>query len=361
MFSCLSQGISILHMYEWGPIDGLAEGSNAWSEMRDQYLSVMLGTHAIGPVDEIVAKGTREKRRTAILYNRSHEILNGSRWWLNRDWMWTFLGLRNAQVPVDVIIEEDLSAESLKNYEVLFVGGMNLEKRHVLALRAWVEKGGLLIGSGGCAMEDVSGDRSLTTEELFGASQSPVRPDRGGSHEKVRFEGGDFFPKTELPAASASNIRLVLTPTTSRVVANYEGGDVAATVNAVGKGHAILLGVTPGEMFRASGAAKGPGLEWLSFPVVKRQGTPCALFSCPESEVTVFDHPTGTAVLLAIYTKQVEELSKDPGRLSVKTERKVTEVRSALRGPLRWEMREGRVEIQTPPPSEITVDAILIR
>jgi hypothetical protein len=210
-------------------------------------------------------------------------------------------------------------------------------------------------------MEDVSGDRSLTTEELFGASQSPVRPDRGGSHEKVRFGGGDFFPKTELPAASASNIRLVLTPTTSRVVANYEGGDVAATVNAVGKGHAILLGVTPGEMFRVSGAAKGPGLEWLSFPVVKRQGTPCALFSCPESEVTVFDHPTGTAVLLAIYTKQIEELSKDPGRLSVKTERKVTEVRSALRGPLRWEMREGRVEIQTPPPSEITVDAILIR
>ena len=361
MFSCLSQGISILELYTWGPIDAIAEGSNSWSEDASQYLSVMQGTHAIGPADEIIAKGTREKRRTAILYNRSHEILNGFRLWLNRDWMWTFLGLRNAQIPVEVIIEEDLNAETLAQYEVLFAGGMNLEKRHVQALRAWVEKGGLLIGSGGCAMEDVCGDRLPATVELFGAAQTVARPGRGGSHENIRFQGSDVFPDIELPAATAGNMRFVLAPDGANVAAKYDGGDVAATVHSLGKGRAVLLGVTPGEMFRASGAARGPGLAWLNAPVLKQLGKPRAQFDCPESEVTVFEHTSGTAVLVALYTTRPQELSRVPGRLSVKTERKVEEVRSALRGPLRWEMRDGRVEIQTPPPAEMTVDVILLR
>ena len=43
MFSCVSQGVTILHLYDWGPIDSWAEGSNSWSESKDQYLSVARG------------------------------------------------------------------------------------------------------------------------------------------------------------------------------------------------------------------------------------------------------------------------------------------------------------------------------
>ena len=361
IFSCLSQGISILHLYDWGPIDAWAEGSNAWSEMQGQYLSVMQGTHAIGPADEIIAKGSREKRRTAILYNRSHEIVSGSKLWLNRDWMWTFLGLRNSQIPVDVIIEEDLSPEKLGQYEVLFVGGLNLEQRHLQALRAWVERGGLLIGSGGCALHDVYGDKLAATEELFGSSQRMASADGGPSRERVHFHGSDFFPELDIPAATAGNQRFVLTPTKAAIAAKYDGGEVAAVVNQLGKGRAILLGVTPGEMFRAAGGAKGACRAWLAAPVLRQLGRQRAEFDCPESEVTVFDHPSGTAVLIALYTSKPDELSSQPGHLSVLADRKVREVTSALHGALKWELRAGRIEIETPPPAKFAVDTIMLR
>lgn len=357
IFSCVSQGISILHLYDWGPIDAWAEGSNSWSEMQGQYLSIMQGTHAIGPADEIIARGTREPRRTAILYNRCHEIVSGARLWLNRDWMWTFLGLRNSQVPVDVIIEEDLNEKTLEPYKVLYAGGLNLERRHVAALRAWVERGGLLIGSGGCAMYDAYGDKSAATEELFGATQRFA----SAAPERVRFEKSDLFPGLELAAATAGNQPFVLTPTKATIAAKYDGGEVAATIHSLGKGRALLLGVTPGELYRASGGAKGPARAWLAAPVFQQLGRPRAEFDCPESEVTVFDHPTGTAVLIGLYTTTPAELSSQPGHLSVATERKVREVTSALHGPLQWEMRGGRVEIETPPPAKLVVETVIVR
>src|SRR6185436_5800263 len=107
MFGCVAQGITTLHLYDWGPIDGWAEGSNAWSEIQSQYEAVMTGAHALGPADEIIAKGDREPRRVALLYNRSHEIVSGDVVTLDHDWMWTFIGLKSSQIPVDVIIEED--------------------------------------------------------------------------------------------------------------------------------------------------------------------------------------------------------------------------------------------------------------
>ncbi|HEV7406166.1 MAG TPA: hypothetical protein VGO11_24680 [Chthoniobacteraceae bacterium] len=361
IFSCVSQGISILHLYDWGPIDAWAEGSNSWSEMQGQYLSIMQGTYAIGPADEIIARGTREPRRTAILYNRSHEIMSGSKLWMNRDWMWTFLGLRNAQVPVDVVIEEDLNEKALAQYNVLYVSGLNLERRHVHALRAWVEQGGLLIGSGGCAMYDAYGDKSPATEELFGASQRFATAEGGLSRERARFHQSELFPEVELPTASAGNQPFVLTPTQATVAAKYDGGEVAATIHELGKGRAVLLGVTPGEMYRAAGGAKGPARAWLAAPVLRQLGRPRAEFDCPESEVTVFDHPSGTAVLIGLYTTTPADLPARAGHLSVATERKVHEVTSALHGPLKWEMRDGRVEIETPPPAKFAVDTVILR
>ena len=60
-------------------------------------------------------------------------------------------------------------------------------------------------------------------------------------------------------------------------------------------------------------------------------------------------------------TPKPDELSTQPGHLSVLTDRKVREVTSALHGPLKWELREGRIEIETPPPGKFVVDTILLR
>lgn len=352
IFACLAQGVTWLHLYDWGPLDAWAEGSNAWSDANpSEYFSILCATATLGPADEIIGKGRREPRRTAILYNRSHEILNGGKGRLNHDWMWTFIALKHARIPVEVIIEEDLNPEDLKRYDVVFAGGINLERRHVTALKQWVEAGGLLIGSGGAGYWDVYGESQPLSAELFGARQVEARADQKGSLARVRTPASDWFPAGDFQ--SSGDLAFILEPTTATPLGTYGSGECAATVNAVGKGHAMLLGFRPGWVFAHNGQSYSPGVrEWLAAPLLKRLGRQRVEFDYGPAEATLFEHDSGLAVTLAhfgLYGKQgYVWASPSDVRLSVQTNRPIREVTSVRRGPLEWKREGDRIEIKGP-------------
>ncbi|MGD0093020.1 MAG: hypothetical protein ABSE73_24170 [Planctomycetota bacterium] len=343
IFSCAAQGLTWLHLYDWGPIDSWAEGSNSWSEHQGEYRQVAAAIHALGPADEIVAKGAREPRQVAVLYNRSHEIWNGAEGRFIHDWMWTFVALKNSHYPVDLILEEDLTPEELKRYKVLFAGGFNLERRHLAALRAWVEAGGTLVGSVGFAMRDSYGEPLEETAALFGARQRLVPGADKAPAARARFVASALTPEVEL---AASGLTAVLEPTTGKAVATFAGGECAAVTNELGKGRTLLLGLQPGWTFQANGKALAPAREWLACPVLKTLGRPRAELSYHASEATLFEHPGGLAVLLADFgdAKQPQE----GALLSVEPRREIKSVTSALKGPLPFERKDERLEIKAP-------------
>ena len=343
IFGCVAQGVTWLHLYDWGPIDRWAEGSNAWSENESEYYAIMCAAGAIGPADEIIGKGRREPRRTAILYNRSHEILNEGTGRLNHDWLWTFIGLKSSQIPVDVIIEEDLTPDELKRYDVVILGGFNLASYHLAALKRWVEAGGLLLGTGGAAQRDIYHDPLPATVELFGARQRLAGADQAAAVARVTFTSSAWFPQVEL--ATTSGMKFFLEPTTGKSLATYPGGACAATVQTLGKGQAILLGFHPGYTFRENGSRTGKARAWLAAPLLQRLGRQRVEFDYSSSEATLFEHDSGLAVMLASFAGPSPE---GGSHLSVQTARPITEVVSALRGPLQWKRVDDRVEIKTP-------------
>jgi hypothetical protein len=361
IFSCIAAGIDILHLYDWGPIDAWAEGSNAWSESRDEYKSIMVATHALGPADEIIADGRREPRRTALLYNRAHEIMNPDTVVLNHDWMWTFIALKTAQIPVDVIIEEDLTPETLAQYQALYLGGLNLERRHLRIVAAWVRQGGLLVGSGGSAMFDAYNDLNPDTARLFGARQTLAPRSADGLKETVVFDKSDTFPAAKFSLSAPDGHHYILEPQGATSLGSYEQGGSAAVTQQVGRGRTILLGFYPGFAFRDGGRALGTVRNWLVAPVLAHLGRQRAEFSYPASEVTLFEHNSGLAVTLANFSPWEMKLSEEPTHLSVATDRPVREVVSALRGPLSWKRVGDRIEIETPSPATLWVDTIVLR
>ena len=353
IFGCVAQGVTWLHLYDWGPIDHWAEGSNAWSEDEWQYYPVMCAAHALGPADEIIGAGQRERRRTAILYNRSHEIVNGGLGRLNHDWMWSFIGLRSSQIPVDVIIEDDLNPDDLKRYDCIMLGGFNLAKHRLAELKKWVEAGGLLIGSGGAASRDIYNDPMPEADALFGARQRLTGKGETGAVSRVAFSASEFFPAASF---TPGGMTFVLEPSTGTSVATYAGGQCAATINTVGKGHAILLGFQPGLTFRDNGRALGPLRQWLAAPALKRLGRQRVEFDDPASEATLFEHESGLAVTLAHFGGAATNAGN---HLSVQTDRPVNDVVSALHGPLEWKRIGDRIEIK-PTPLDL-VDVVILK
>ncbi|MCY3021808.1 MAG: beta-galactosidase trimerization domain-containing protein [Planctomycetota bacterium] len=354
IFSCAAQGLTWLHLYDWGPIDNWAEGSNSWSEHQGEYSQVAAATYALGPADEIVAKGAREPRQAAILYNRSHEIWNGAEGRFIHDCMWTFVALKNSHYPVDIILEDDVTPEELKRYKVVFIWGFNLDRRHLAALRTWVEGGGTLIASAGAAMRDVYNEPLEDAVALFGARQRLPGPEDKSSRAKARFTNSAITPEAEL---TANGLTAILAPTTGKQVAAFDGGECAAVASELGKGRTLLLGVQPGFVFHANGGALSPAREWLAFPVLKTLGRPRAELLYYASEVTLFEHPGGLAVLLTDfgYDKQ----PKDGVVLSVEPRREIRSVTSALKGPLPFERNGERVEVKVPVLE--AVDVVILR
>lgn len=358
IFGCVAMGVTWLELYSWGPLDAWAEGSNAWSDSQPEYYSILCATAALGPADTIIGQGRREPRRTAILYNRSHEILQGGLGRLNHDWMWTFIALKHSQVPVEVIIEEDLTPEDLSRYDCLFVGGYNLAQPHLAELQRWVAAGGLLIGTSGAAFRDIYDDPSPVAAELFGARPVMAGTDRAASLKQVESAASDWFPAATWNVAG--DLRFILEPATARPLARYAGGECAVTANAVGKGHALLMGVQPGYLFRDNGQSRtGTVRQWLAAPVLKRLGRQRLEYDYAWSEATLFEHDTGLAVMLATFGHGEWAAPVGGSRLSVQTARKITEVRSALRGPLPWQREGDRIVVTVPPPAP--VDVILLR
>lgn len=360
IFSCVARGLNTLELYTWGPIDGLAEGSNAWSEDPNAYFEVMQAAHALGPADPILAKGRPEPRRVALLYNRSHEICQQGRGNLNQDWMWTYLGLMASHVPVDLIIEEDLDAKHLEGYDVLLLGGFNLETRRVAAIQEWVERGGLLIGTGGAARLDVTGGPSQSTERLFAAKQQPLGKAAASAVTTARFQAAGIWP--EPVEVKPKGILHRLEPIDAgKPVATYDDGGVAAVEHSLGKGRTILLGFHPGFTLRDSGGTQSPARPWLAAPVIARLGRPRADIDDPSVETAFFEADSGIAVLLSsfLHSDYHGPLAEENRLLSVATDRPIREVTSSLHGPLEWERKGNRIEVQTPPINR--VDVVILR
>ncbi len=365
IFSCVGQGLTWINLYSWGPVDSMAEASNAWSWYRSQYRAALMATHALGPADTIVGEGRREPARTAILYNRSHEIWQGGTGRFNKDWCWSFIALRQGHIPVDVIIEEDLIAKELDRYDVLYLGGFNLDSVHLKNVRAWLEKdeNHLLIGSAGALMYDLYNTPMPAATELFGAKQTRAPEDHPKLLKSAAFTASRLYGEQTV---NAHGLRFILEPTTGKAIATYDGGDCAAVINTVGKGRALLIGFQPGCVFQGEGG-QAAARTWHNEPVLRTLGHQRVELDYHFSEATLFEHADGAAVLLTNFgpaSTDVADIREAPpprkgDLLSVRLDRPVKSVESALRGPLEWQMKDGRVELRTPPMDP--VDVVILR
>jgi hypothetical protein len=177
---------------------------------------------------------------------------------LERKCLWT--ALRHAQVPVDVVVEDDLVDGSAGRYRALFLAADRLSRAAAQGLLAWVRDGGTLISMAGGGLRDEYDEPLATLLPVYGL--------RGELLEKVttfirpRIELPRLRPldtivtrlngeEVQLPALA---FRQQLDPLPStEILARYGNGAPAATANRFGRGQAILWGTLLGAAYVQTG------------------------------------------------------------------------------------------------------------
>jgi len=370
MLSLAARGIQMIYLYNWGP-EYTSGAVDTFSHLESTYPEIGRGARALGLIDDTLARGKSAPRKVALLYNQSHEFWYGAYAGMHFDRLLTFLALQHAHVPVNLILEEDLSPEVLSQYQVLYINGFNLQRRHLAAISDWVKAGGMLYASSGAAMFDEYNDPAPEAEELLGARQQIAGMSEGEfraiditDHEPIdtlQIEATDLTPSLAVPVVG---LKIVLTPTTGQPIARYADGSVGAVRREFGRGKVLLLGVMPGHLYRHN-APRDENLyptlytqerrDLITLAATRTLPAPDVTYSDPLVEVTLIEDEEALAVLL-------NDFSYAPGRdgeLRVRTDRKIGSVVSNVRGPIDWRRDGDHIVIPAPVPDP--VESILLR
>lgn len=85
-----------------------------------------------------------------------------------------YIALKHAQMPVDVLIEEDCAAGRLHYYDVLYVAMPHVNDAAAKGIAAWVAAGGTVYFFGGAGFRNQDNQTGVVLETLMGIKQKPV-------------------------------------------------------------------------------------------------------------------------------------------------------------------------------------------
>jgi hypothetical protein len=206
---------------------------------------------------------------TAIFYS-----IPGDIWTVGRDStpgmerMFTYLALRHAQIPVDVLSGEQARAGLLKQYKVLYLSSAQIDRNDVPVLASWVNAGGTLVLGPGAGSRDEWNRPSAALDQALKLSRRDVEPlealkaGSAGYCAVIKSKGtvtltagtalGATWPagETDLVAARQS-----ITPSPdATVLARFKDtNDVAGASLTRGRGAVVLWGFYPGIEYGCTG------------------------------------------------------------------------------------------------------------
>jgi len=257
-----------------------------------------------------------EQKRTNNLYWAQLNVDNHE-----RKAVW--LALRHAQIPVDLITDEDVADGALARYKVLYLVGQELLERAVPELVKWVENGGILIGEGGGGLLNQYREPIPAMYDLYGIkSASLERPVRslGPSRDLPKMKPldtmtfGGITGIPQLPDVPVLCYKQRISPKDGvGVAARYRDGSPAATLQDVGRGRTLLLGSLAGLAYLKPAMAAREGLperfpqplrELIVLPAHRARVSRHVITSDPLVEATLQEGPLGAVATLISFRNQ---------------------------------------------------------
>ena len=242
-----------------------------------RYKTVRDVTYELGAVDDLIADGKLRPATVGIVLSESTDLWDrvtpgaaeglkpddaddfpSTAYNTERKCLWT--ALRHAQVPVDVVVEDDLIDGSAARYRVLYLAADRLSRSAQIGLAAWVRDGGTLISMAGGGFKDEYNEPNPTLLPVYGLRDETL--EKVTTFVRPRIELPRLRPLDTIATrvngeeivvpALAFKQKLDALPTTE-VLARYADGSPAATSNRFARGQAILWGTLLGASYVQSG------------------------------------------------------------------------------------------------------------
>lgn len=233
---------------------------NCYSE-RAAVLPKMAEAHKmIGAAEDLLWPGKRPAPQVAILHPRSAQMwdareqvvakgisdatnhnLNGSTVDHLAEVFDIYLALQHANIPVDIVDEDDLSPEGLKRYKVVYATSPNIPAEGQTGVAAWVKAGGTLVTVSGTGQADRYDEPCTILADALGVHEKArprlLVPNTTALKEVIRSEDDTF---------AAVGVVGTLDEKQAGVTAKFKDGRAARVERTVGAGRVVHFPWLPG-------------------------------------------------------------------------------------------------------------------
>jgi hypothetical protein len=321
----VGSGGKAIQYYVFGPEYNFP--GNCYSERPQLLRKIAEAQRMIGAAEDLLWPGQRPRAQVALLAPRSAQVwdakniaiptqiqdatitnLNGATVDYMAEVYDLYVALQHANIPVDIVEEEDLSTTGLRPFRVLYVTEPNIPAERQQALADWVRGGGTVVMVPGAASRDRYDEPSTVFTSAAGLTERPrerfLLPGLEALFPSGKGRGlyGEFTaygPRGTLVAPPA-------TPT-----ATFDDGAPAIVVRTLGRGRVVYFSWFPGLSYVRSQTGTRDRLpvgfsqavrRWIAYPTQLAGVRAPVLVDVPMVETPVLQSSAGTAVTLLSWT-----------------------------------------------------------
>ncbi|MEO6741687.1 MAG: beta-galactosidase trimerization domain-containing protein, partial [Chthoniobacteraceae bacterium] len=250
----LARGVKVFNNFCYGPTWATHEGgpywrTHVWQGKPETWTANAAINREVGAVEDMLLTAMPAPAKVALLYSSASDVWTvGGNLAYGFDRMHTWLALAHAQVPVDVVSEQQVAKGMLTDYSVCYLTGPNLTIAATEKLRRWVQAGGTLWLTAGAASRDEFNRPLHVLDDLLPATRGDVadlqQHASSGRYlalltakDEVRWDGG---------SAAVLSVKQPLTARASTTtLATFKDNSPAVVRGSAGKGTVYCTGFLP--------------------------------------------------------------------------------------------------------------------
>jgi hypothetical protein len=377
VLALVGQGAKVVTYYVFGPEYNFP--GNCYSENERVLGQIVEANRLLAFADDLLAAGSKPRSAVGLVMPRSAQVWDTDRLPLpspivdatntnlnasTADYMAEtfdlYLALQHANVPVEILSEDELSADGLQGLRVLYLTEPNVPVEGQRALLEWVRGGGTLVTVSGAASLDRYNEPTGLVADATGVVEGPRgRLPVADVRQLPWVAAGDGLAGP----FQAAGVRGELRKWDGKVLGRFDDGAPAVVESEVEKGRRIHFAWLPGlSYFRSAGEIKD-GLpagfseslrQWILYSVRTSQVELPVQASAPLVETPLLLSDKGAAMVLLNWSGEpIEKLT-----LKVRLPFPARSAASARQGPLTLRVADGQVELTLPLVAAVDVVAV---
>ena len=382
-YTCLAHGMKMVNYFCASPLAVGGTENYVATDDLPMWREISKVSHEAGVFEDYVMDGRVRPAQVGLLLSSVDDVWgdfrNNNLALHNNERKAIYYALRHAQVPVDMLSEDDVIDGLAKDYRVIYVTQQWMHSNCLTALKVWVEKGGTVVALAAGGFTDEFNQPNPQATNFYGVKKQSITTDSQLVSKYLLEADKPFLTKQDLPVyepidavrwRSATNVPVIvwkqnLEVADGKVIGTFKGGQPAVIEKAHGQGKVYLFGFLPGQAYLKSGLPVRPvdrggtdagfdhflptGMDTnlrqrLVDDFLPKDFVRPVLCSEPLVETTSIDSPGKLGIPLINYTgKPIEKLTvKIAGLKSAKS------VRSVERGALQPKFAGDMLTVELP-------------